>query len=289
MIMATFTNQARLSYNNTVVNSNRAVGEILDVLTLGKTAVVDTYSRGDDITFILSLVNSGAAPLTGITVTDNMGGYPFGTTAPVTLYPMTYRGGSVRLYTNGVLGTPPEAVGSAPVVFSGITLPAGGNVMLIYEAEVNGYAPLAAGDSITNTASASGAGVTAPVTASETISVSEAPALTITKTIEPVPVAENGTLTYTFFIQNSGNAEAGAADNVILSDTFDPALSNLSVTYNGTPWTTGTDYQYEQTNGGFTSAAGAITVPPAVYTQDPATGEVQITPGSAVVTVSGTV
>ena len=289
MIMASFTNQARLSYNNTVVNSNRAVGEILDVLTLGKTAVVDTYSRGDDITFILNLVNSGTVPLTGITVTDNMGGYPFGTTAPVTLYPMTYRDGSVRLYTNGVLGTPPEAVGSAPVVFSGITVPAGGNVMLIYEAEVNGYAPLAAGDSITNTASASGAGVTAPVTASETISVAEAPELTITKTIEPVPVAENGTLTYTFFIQNSGNTEAGAADNVILSDTFDPALSNLSVTYNGAPWTAGTDYPYEQTNGGFTSAAGAITVPPAVYTQDPATGEIQITPGSAVVTVSGTV
>lgn len=289
MIMASFTNQARLSYNNTVVNSNRAVGEILDVLTLGKTAVVDTYSRGDDITFILNLVNSGAVPLTGITVTDNMGGYPFGTTAPVTLYPMMYRDGSVRLYTNGVLGTPPEAVGSAPVVFSGITIPAGGNVMLIYEAEVNSYAPLAAGDSITNTASASGTGVTATVTASETISVAETPELTITKTIEPVPVAENGTLTYTFFIQNSGNTEAGAADNVILSDTFDPALSNLSVTYNGVPWTPGTDYQYEQTTGVFTSAAGAITVPPAVYTQDPATGEIQITPGSAVVTISGTV
>ena len=84
MIMASFTNQARLSYNNTVVNSNRAVGEILDVLTLGKTAVVDTYSRGDDITFILNLVNSGTVPLTGITVTDNMD-MSVTITAPTTL------------------------------------------------------------------------------------------------------------------------------------------------------------------------------------------------------------
>ena len=42
--MAQFTNQAQLSYNNTVVNSNVVVGEIVEVVSANKTAVVDTYT-----------------------------------------------------------------------------------------------------------------------------------------------------------------------------------------------------------------------------------------------------
>ena len=42
--MAQFINQAQLSYNNSVVNSNVAVGEILEVLSATKTAVLDDYT-----------------------------------------------------------------------------------------------------------------------------------------------------------------------------------------------------------------------------------------------------
>ena len=38
--MATFTNQATLSYNGGSTNSNIITGEIVDVLTASKTAVV---------------------------------------------------------------------------------------------------------------------------------------------------------------------------------------------------------------------------------------------------------
>ena len=41
--MATFTNQATLSYNGGSTNSNIITGEIIEVLTVSKTAVVDTY------------------------------------------------------------------------------------------------------------------------------------------------------------------------------------------------------------------------------------------------------
>ena len=37
--MAQFTNQAQLRYGNSVTNSNIAVGEILEVLSISKTAV----------------------------------------------------------------------------------------------------------------------------------------------------------------------------------------------------------------------------------------------------------
>ena len=46
---------------------------------------------------------------------------------------------------------------------------------------------------------------------------------------------------------------------------------------------------YNQTTGVFTTLGGTITVPAATYTQDPVTGEVTVTPGVSVLTITGTV
>ena len=85
--MATFTNQATLTYNGNTVNSNTVTGNITEVLTLTKTALVNTYTTGDSVTYVLSLNNSGLTPITGATVTDNLGSYAFNTT---TLTPLDY-------------------------------------------------------------------------------------------------------------------------------------------------------------------------------------------------------
>ena len=76
--MATFTNQATLSYNGGSTNSNIITGEIVDVLTASKTAVVDTYRTPDKITYVVSLVNTGTLALTNLTLTDNLGAYTVG-------------------------------------------------------------------------------------------------------------------------------------------------------------------------------------------------------------------
>ena len=55
--MAQFTNQAQLRYGNSVTNSNIAVGEILEVLSISKTAVKNTYHPGGTVTYIISIVN----------------------------------------------------------------------------------------------------------------------------------------------------------------------------------------------------------------------------------------
>ena len=75
--MATFTNQATLTYNGQTTTSNVTVGELTETLTAAKTAVVPTYGTDGRVTYILSLVNSGTAPLTGLTITDDLGGYTF--------------------------------------------------------------------------------------------------------------------------------------------------------------------------------------------------------------------
>ena len=85
--MATFTNQATLTYNGQTTTSNVTVGELTETLTAAKTAVVPTYGTDGRVTYILSLVNSGTAPLTGLTITDDLGGYTFN---GATVYPLAY-------------------------------------------------------------------------------------------------------------------------------------------------------------------------------------------------------
>lgn len=284
--MAQYTNQAQLSYKNTVLNSNVAVGEILEVLSASKTAVRDRYSRNDDVTYVISIVNSGTTAFTGLTVSDNLGAYEFN---GGTLYPLEYAEGSVRVYINGVLQTAPPTVTSLqPLVFSGLSLPANSNMTIIYEAVTTRFAPLSAAGTITNTATISGDGVGSPVTATATVTAKAEPDLTINKSIEPAVVTENGTVTYTFTIQNYGNTATAAADNVSVTDTFDPVLSNLSVAFNGTAWTEGTEYTYNAGTGLFTTVPGQITIPAATYAQDAETGIWSITPGTGILTVRGT-
>lgn len=105
--MAQFTNQAQLRYGNSIANSNIAVGELLEVLSASKTAVRKTYGQNDTVTYIITIVNSGTTAFNGLTVTDNLGTYTFGTE---TLTPLTYMADSVKYYVNGVLQSTPVVV-----------------------------------------------------------------------------------------------------------------------------------------------------------------------------------
>lgn len=283
--MATFTNQATLRYNGNVVNSNITTGELLEVLSATKTAVIDTYNQGSDITYVINIVNSGTVTFTGISVTDNLGAYTFGTG---TLVPLDYVDGSAQYYLNGVLQPAPAVTAGPPLVISGITVPANGVATIIYVARANQYAPLDLEGVITNTAMINGGGVT-EIVVNETVTPESGARLTITKSMCPTTVTENGRLTYTFVIQNIGNLPAVVTDNVTITDTFNPILSGLSVTFNDAAWTENVNYTYAEATGAFETIPGQITVPAAVYSQDPVTGEWIVEPGVSVLTVTGTI
>jgi len=283
--LAQFTNQAQLAYNDSVINSNIAVGEILEVLSVTKTAVGDEYGTDSNLTYIISVVNSGTTPFNALTLTDDLGAYAFDTSS---LVPLTYNEGTVTYYINGILQPAPAVTAEGTnLVINGISVPADGNATIVYEVSTNRYAPLETGAEITNTVTLSG-GIT-PVTAEETVTAESEPELSVTKSVSPVPVAENGTLTYTFVIQNTGNTPATADDLAVITDTFSPVLSNLAVTFNGETWTEPADYTYDGTTGAFSSVAGVITVPAATFAQDPATGVWVTTPGVSILTITGTV
>ncbi|MBR4864460.1 MAG: DUF11 domain-containing protein [Oscillospiraceae bacterium] len=284
--MAIFSNQATLTYNGNSTNSNIAYGELLDVLTAAKTAVEGSYTPGDRVTYVVTLRNTGNAAISGLTVTDDLGGYPFGGT---TVYPLTYVNGTASLFVDGVLQPAPAVVAGPPLVFSGISIPAGGDAVLVYQAGVNSFAPPSAESTIVNTVTVTGDGITTPITATETVTVATAPALTISKSISPSQVTDNDRVTYTFIIANSGNQPVIATDNAAITDTFDPILSALTVTFNGTAWTAGAQYNYNEATGLFSTVPGQILVPAATYTQDPTTGAYTVTPGISTLTVTGTI
>ncbi len=282
--MAIFTNRATLIYGGLVQNSNTVTGEIVQVLGLAKEALNATYNAGEDITYVLSLTNTGTAPYTGLTLIDDLGAYPFGTE---TRYPLAYDAGTIRYYVNGTLQSAPAVTATQPLTVTGISVPAGGNALILYSATVTAVAPPNVGGVITNTATLLGG--CEPITATETVSAREAPALRITKGLSPVSVACNGSVTYTLTIENYGNVAVVATDNAVVTDTFDPILSDLSASFNGTPLTVGTQYVYDQATGVFTTLGGTVTVPAATYTEDPVSGEFTVTPGVSTLVITGTV
>ena len=282
--MAIFSNQATLNFKGTSTNSNIAYGEILDILTATKLSVEGTYTPGTLVTYVVTLRNTGNTVLSNLTITDDLGGYTFG---GATVYPLSYEAGSAVLLIDGVPQAAPVVTAGPPLVVSGISIPAGSDAVLVYQARANEFANPAMGGTITNTVTITGNGLNGPVTATATVTATAEPVLTITKSITPTQVVDNDRITYTFVIQNAGNQAVVATDDATISDVFDPILTALAVTFNGAAWTQGVNYDYSEATGQFTTLPGQLVVPAATYTQDPVTGAYTVNPGIATLVVSG--
>lgn len=283
--MAVFTNQATLSYNNLVTTSNVVQGELVQTLSMAKTAIEGTYLPGEVVTYAISLVNAGATAFSNLTVTDNLGAYAYNA---LSLVPMTYVSGSATCFINGVRQVAPTVTSTSPLVVSGLSVPAGGDALLIYSARINQYAPLGESAVITNSASVSGGGLNEALSADAQITAESAPELSLIKAVNPTSVVENEPVTFTFTIQNNGTEAVLVSDSVVVSDTFNPILTITGVTLNGTALAQNTGYTYDTATGTFSTVAGQISVPAASYARDEATGAWSITPGSTTLIVTGT-
>ena len=284
--MATFSNQATLLYGGVATSSNIVTGELLDALAVTKTAVIVTYRTGDTLPYVVTLRNTSGAALTGITVTDTLGAYPFGTG---TLTPLSYVTDSVKYFVNGELVAPPTVASTAPLTFTGLSLPAGGEGYLVYAVTVNDYAPLGADGSVTNTATVTYPGLVTPLSATATVTAADGVSLNVKKAVTPATVTEGDSLTYTITVENYGLTPVTAEGGALISDTFDPILSLSGVSFNGQPLSEGTGYTYNGVTGEFATLPGVLTVPAATAVQDPITGAYTLTPGVAVLSVGGTV
>lgn len=277
--MAIITNQATITYQSNGVSqtatSNIATTNLEGPFTVTKTSLGQEYALNNDITYILTTTNNGATTLTNVQITDDLG------TGELDNAPLTYVG-PAQLYLNGILtNTLVVSQDDNQVIFTIPTLAPETTATIVYRATPNQYAPLETNSEITNTASWLADGITEETTDTNTVTVEENANVTITKAMSPDPVTSGDTLTYTFNLTNTGNIDA---QNVVLTDTFDPAPTNITVTVNGVVLQP-TDYTY--TNGTLTIDSG-LTVPAATYTTNP-DGIVIIEPGTALITVTGTI
>ena len=287
--MATqITNQANIAYNygnaSGVAVSNIATTTLVDPISVDKKSVGSTYRLGETVTYVISVQNNGNVPLTGITVTDNLGSYSVGGCTMVT--PLTYVN-NASLYINGTYTGPIAGVPDTnSVAFTIPSLAAGSNALIIFNAKVNNFAPLSAGSTIVNTVMFSGTGISSPVMAYSTIMVENYANLSILKEMSPNPISDGDTISYTFTINNYGNTPA---TDVVLTDQFNPEPGSITVMVGGQV-VPSSNYMY--TDGLLTLPSGSgysLTVPSATISQNPTTGVVTVSPGTLVITVSGTI
>lgn len=285
--MATIENFATVRYTSIGVErvqiSNLAEVALESSALLTKTPLSNEYGEEDTLTYILSIQNTSANTLTNLRVEDDLGTFPFGA---IELTPLTYAGNAILLI-NGQNATAELTVDSSMdgvLVFTVASLPAGATANIIYNATVNEFAPLELDSSIFNTAMLSGDAECVSGTASARVTVLSEANVSVLKSMCPNPVVCGDVLTYTIRIYNYGNAPA---ENVQLTDVFEPAPDSITVTRNGVSFPA-TDYTYE--SGVLTIPANTATldtIPAATFVRNPETGEVTVTPGVVEYVITG--
>ena len=281
-------NQATLNYRYgtaTASTMSNVTSTVLGSgLTISKTSLTEEYRVGQNVTYIISITNMGSAT-GGVTVRDNLGTY---TLSGNEYTPLTYVG-PARLFINGVFDsviTPTSGTGN--VTFEIPSIPAGGNAQILYQARVNEYASGESDATITNTVTADcNCPCDVPVTDSHTITTEDYADVRIVKSVCPNPVICEEEITYIFDIYNYGNIPA---TEVVLTDTFTPPLTDITVTLDGVviPET-----EYSYVNGVLalpaTDSEFEITVPAATFARNPQTGSYVVTPGHIQIIVTGNI
>ena len=285
--MAFFYNQANLSFGGRITSSNITEGEIITRVTLTKTAVTTDYGVGDNIVYAINLINADDTDKVGITLIDNLGA--FNPTGNLEVIPLDYVNDSILYYQNGVLQPTPTVEANPSLVISGITIPAGGNVTILYEAKANEYAPRGINASIINAVNAEGEGLCDELADSAEVPTRNEALLTIAKAVSPDTLTCGGEVTYTFIIQNHGNLPVVATDDAIITDVFNHILNNITVRVNDEVIEEGVGYTYNEETGEFATIGGALPVPEATFIRDPETGIITTTPGVTILTVTGTI
>lgn len=284
-------NQASLTYNygnlTGSATSNIASSVLQGTTSLEKYAIPERYTANDNVTYQIILTNNGNAPLNNVSITDNLGTYQVGNPS-VDVTPLDYKDyASLRINGVDVTETLVVRIFEDRIVFSFPTLEPNAIAEILYSTTVNKNAPLDKGSTIINTVTATADNLTA-ISANSTISVEDYANVTIVKTMSPSVINNGDTLTYDFTIYNYGNLDA---TNVVFTDVFNPAPTDISVTLNGVAIP---DTEYSYTNGTFILPSGetattSITVPSATFVQDQLTGVITVNSGITKISIKGTV
>jgi len=221
-------NSATLTYNsgdNTGSAASNVVStSLLDSysITAVKNSANDSFRPSENITYLVTVTNTGTQPLTSVEITDDLGGGASTLLAYVANSALVVDGSNVTAVTP--TSTNPLVI---PLVN---TLQSGESVTVVYVAQVSA-AIADTVETITNTATASatqggaGAIITSEPT-SVTITREDFAQIDIVKAVDKAVISSGDTLTYTFVIENSGNIPA---TNVVITDTLPEGFAITSI------------------------------------------------------------
>ncbi len=211
-------NSATLTYNsgdNTGSAASNVVStSLLDSysITAEKYTANDSFRPSENITYLVTVTNTGTQPLYSVEVTDNLGGAGA---------PLAYVANSALVIDGGVvIAVTPTSTN--PLVIPLVNaLQSGESVTVVYVAQVSA-AIADTVETITNTATASAtqcstAGTVTSEPTSVTITREDFAQVDIVKSVDKAVISSGDTLTYTFVIENSGNIPA---TNVVITDTL---------------------------------------------------------------------
>ena len=289
--MAEFTNRAALNYNNKRTVSNIIKGNMIGTIDVTKFAAGEYYFPDDSVAYVVHVFNNSDAALTNLKLTDDMGRYE---KEGEFFTPLHYVEGSILYFVNDTPAgnvTPVIDAETGEMTITGINIPLGGTAEFYYRAVANEYAPMGTLDEdkiVNRVVVERTTNAVEPWAAEETIYPGTEPRLSVTKKIDHDDLTEGEEVVYTFEIQNTGLAALAAGNDLVLTDVFDPMLDITSVTLNGRALTKDTDYTYDAA-GVFTTTTTAIEIPAATYVRDEDTGEYTAMPGTAILTITGTV
>lgn len=229
--MAIINNTASVFYVYGESGSNTAVSNVATTnllenysLQISKLTLNSSFRPGENLTFILSVTNTGTLPLFGVTITDDLGG---------SSAPLSFVEGSASQNIDGtILQIIPTSTN--PLVFTlSSPLEAGETVTITYIAQVVSALDDSV-DSITNTASAlahegsdTGEIITTDFPASVTVEKDNYALITVTKSVSDNEISEGEQFGYSLILENSGNMPA---NGVTITDTLPSGFVISSIT-----------------------------------------------------------
>ncbi len=224
-------NSATLTYNSGTdtgtAASNVVSTNLLDSysITAEKYTANNDWRPGENITYLVTITNTGTQPLYAVEVIDDLGGTP-----TLTNY---LTGSALIVNDSSVTEVTPTDVNPLTIPVVAVLQP-GESVTVVYVTRVNGTIGDNV-DSITNTAtvqarqdSATGEIFTADPAPSVTIPRADFAEVSIVKAVDKTTVISGDTLTYTFTIENTGNIPA---TNVVITDVLPEGFTITSIVF----------------------------------------------------------
>lgn len=265
-----------------------ATATMNESINISATSLEQNYYLNEPITYIITINNNNKSKIDNSKITNNLGSYKkenLEKNEPIT--PLDYIGPSY-LYINGIFKNQIEPeIKNDKIIFKPSVIPEKSTALIIYKTMVNSFSPLTLNSKIKTKTYLELSDPKNIFEVFHSIPVAEKANLKICKNITPQVFSHGESVSYNITLYNYGNT---TAENIKITDTFNPTPTLTKVTINGKEICS-TDYSYM--NGVFNIPSYGspinINVPSAKFETDSTSCLTSVLPGIGNIVITGTI